>query len=136
MVEILLALGKTDPVGGLARCDDDLADTKLHRSLDDVVSSHCIDAERLIVGLYQNARNRGEVDHRIIGQNTLPAFELCKVPVHGQGIKDLPAVGDVDNEIGDARPVERNEIDVVDLITLVDKPRDHMPAGLAGTTGK
>ncbi|MCY1306712.1 hypothetical protein D9M70_565860 [compost metagenome] len=58
-------VGENEAVGRLTRCDDDLADAKLHRRLDDIVGAHRIDAKELVVGGDQDARDRGKVDDGI-----------------------------------------------------------------------
>ena len=51
-------------------------------------------------------------------------------------IEDLPGVGQVDAEVGDARVAEREEIAVDHPVTSFDEIRDRVPTCFAGTAGE
>ena len=103
-----LAVGEADAVGGLRGRDDDLADAELHRGLDHVVGPEGVDAEGLVVGLDQDARDRGEMHDGVEGGDAGPGFEFVEAGVGGHRVEHLAGVGDVGDQVVDARVVERD----------------------------
>ena len=82
-VIVLVALGETYAVGGFARSDNDLADAKLHRRLDDVVGRDGIDCESGVVGVDEDARNGGEMHNRVNLGGALAGVIAVETKMHG-----------------------------------------------------
>ncbi|ENN85694.1 hypothetical protein RHSP_09762 [Rhizobium freirei PRF 81] len=95
MMEIAMAFGKADAIGRLARGDDDLLHAELRSRLDDIVGAHRVDAERLVIGLDQDARDGGEMHHRVERLHALTTIQIRKIAMHGQDIIDLSRIGDI-----------------------------------------
>ena len=135
-VKILVAFGKTDAVGGLAGRDHDLADTEFRRGLDHIVGADRVDAKRLVVRLDQDARYRGKMHHGIRRRRRPAGFETVEAEMRRQGVEGLAAVGQIGDQGADLRMIERLEVDVEKLVTLVHQMGQNMPAGLASSSGE
>ena len=132
VLEVLLALGEADAVGGLAGGHDDLADAEFHGGFDDVVGPHDIDPVGLVVGVDQHARDGGEVNHRVDRPGRGTFLEAGEPEVGGQGVHDLAGLGDVADERGDGGVLEGLPVEVEDLVALVEQPGQHVAPRLAG----
>lgn len=131
-----MAFGKADAVSRLARCDYDLADAELNRRLDDIIGAHRVDAESFVIGLDQDARDGREMHDGVEGLYAPARVEIGKIAMHRKRVEDLTAIGDVGDEIGDARAIQRHEIEVVNLVAGIDEPRHRMATCLARTAGE
>ena len=131
-----LAIGETHAVGGFRRGDDDLADAKLDRRLDDVVGAHGVDPESLVVRTDQNARHRCEVHHGVQLRHAGSRLQFTEIGVAGHGIEHLPGVGDVGREVVHAGMVERRQVDIEHVVAVSDQVGNDVPPGLAGPAGE
>ena len=51
-------------------------------------------------------------------------------------VEHLPRIGEVADQVVDARMIERHQIEVGDTVATFEQIRDRVTAGLAGTAGE
>lgn len=132
-VVVGVALREAHAVHGLARRDDDLAHAELAGRLDDVVSRLRVGGVHGVVGDEHVAGERGEVDDGVgRGGGAGRVVVAGEVEVGGEGVEDLAAVGQVGLEVEDARVVERDEVEVEDLVAALEELGDDVAAWIVG----
>ncbi len=135
-MEVLVALGEADAVGGLARGDHDLAHAELHRRFDHVVGAGDVRGEGDVVGLDQHARDGGEMHDRVGRARRTAIVEAGEVGMGGERVERLAVVGEVGDQRRHALEVERLQVDIEDGIAMSDQMGNGVAAGLAGSAGE
>jgi len=122
LVPILVPLRKAYSVCRLGTRNDDLLDSQLRTSLDDVIRRLCVGLERLVIG-YQHVSGIGrQVDHCIWDSRRSRSrnSKVLHGKVRSQGVEDLTRVGQIDLEGVDVHAWvwELGEVKVEDGVAL------------------
>ncbi len=135
-LEVPVAFRKTNAVGGFAGGDDDLAHAKLRRRLDHIVGADGVLTEGFVVGMDQNARNRGEMHHRVRRRRGLAVLEAIETEMRGQDIEGLTVIGQIGHQRVDGGMIERLEVDIEQPVSLPGQIRQDMTSRLACSTSE
>ncbi len=136
VVGLLFAIGEGDAVGGFGTGDDDLAHAHFQRRLEHVVGAHGVDPEGLVVGRDQDARDRGEMHHRVEGGHAGAGLELVEIGIHAHRVEHLSRIRDIGDQVVDAGVIERHEVDVHHPMPLRHQVGQHFAPRLATATGE
>src|ERR1700716_1552331 len=74
--------------------------------------------------------------HGIRRRRRLSGFETVKAEMRRQSVEGLAAVGQIRDQGADLRMIERFEVNVEKLVTLVHQMGQNMPAVLACSSGE
>ena len=132
---LALALGEAHAVRRLRRGEDDLPDAEPGGGLEDVVGADRVGGVGRRVAGHQDRRDGGEVDDGVV-RRLLVELQLVVGGQSGERGVDLPGVGEVDAEVGDARVLEGDEVGVGDVVALLGEVGRDVLAGLAAATGE
>ena len=78
----------------------------------------------------------GEMNDGVERRHARAGLQITKTAIRRHHVEHLPRVGDVRDQVVDARMIQRPEIDIDDMMSSVDEVGNDVTPGLARPAGE
>ena len=133
---VTIALRKANPIRRLTTRNDDFLHPQLTCRLNDIVCTHHVSLEALVIRNQHVSCISCEMYDRIDGAyrhsvGVSRVLVVLDVEIRGEGIEDLASICEVGLQGVDGGMGERVEVEVKDVVAALEEVRNYVPAGLA-----